>query len=126
MATADQVDTKLGVVIAALASIAALYSATAAVKVAGLLFLVPAVIAFVGFRAREWQNPPDPRSLSEKYMGLGKAQMQLQGLAVIPEAYSVYQDQLDRKSALFNLSLILTLVAALIVLVISLVMPAGK
>ena len=67
LATADQVDTKLGVVIAALASIAALYSATAAVKVAGLLFLVPAVIAFVGFRAREWQNPPDPRSLSEKY-----------------------------------------------------------
>jgi hypothetical protein len=97
LATADQVDTKLGVVIAALASIAALYSATAAVKVAGLLFVIPAVIAFNGFRAREWQNPPDPRALTRKYMNLGKPEMQLQGLAVILEAYDVNQDQLSRK-----------------------------
>lgn len=126
LATADQVDTKLGVVIAALASIAALYSATAAVKVAGLLFVVPAVVAFIGFRAREWQNPPDPRALTRKYLDLGKPEMQLQGLAVILEAYDVNQDHLSRKETLFNVALFLTLAAALVVLLLSLALPAGK
>jgi hypothetical protein len=126
LATADQVDTKLGVVIAALASIAALYSATAAVKVAGLLFVVPAVVAFIGFRAREWQNPPDPGALTRKYMNLGKPEMQLQGLAVILEAYDVNQDHLSRKETLFNVSLFLTLAAVFVVLLLSLALPAGK
>jgi len=126
LGTADQVDTKLGVVIAALASIAALYSATAAVKVAGLLFVVPAVVAFIGYRAREWQNPPGPTTLIRKYMDLGKSEMQLQGLAVILEAYDLNQDQLSRKETLFDASLTLTLAAALAVLLLSLALPAGK
>ncbi len=126
LATADQVDTKLGVVIAALASIAALYSATAAVKVAGLLFIVPAAMAFFGFRTREWQNPPDPNVLTQKYMDLGKTEMQVQALAVILEAYEVNQAQLSRKASLFNLSLALTLAAVFCVLLLSLALPAGK
>jgi hypothetical protein len=126
LANADQVDTKLGVVIAALASIAALYSATATVKVAGLLFIVPAAIAFFGFRTRDWQNPPDPNVLTQKYMDLGKTEMQAQALAVILEAYEVNKDQLSRKASLFNLSLALTLAAVFLVLLLSLAMPTGK
>src|SRR5487761_346677 len=124
LTTADQVDTKLGVVIAALASIAALYSATAAVKVAGLLFIVPAGIAFFGFRAREWQNPPDPNALAQKYMSLGKTEMQLQALAVIFEAYEANKAQLSRKAGLFNLSLALTLAAVVLVLLLNVAIPA--
>jgi len=126
LANADQVDTKLGVVIAALASIAALYSATAAVKVAGLLFIVPGAIAFYGFRTREWQNPPDPNVLTQKYMDVGKTEMQVQALAVILEAYEVNQAQLSRKASLFNLSLALTLAAVFLMLLLSVALPAGR
>jgi len=126
LATADQVDTKLGVVIAALASVAALYSATAVVKVAGLLFLVPAAVAFIGYRARNWQNPPNPGALTQKYMDQGKSEMQIQALAVILEAYGVNQAQLARKAQLFNLSLVLTLVAVVLVLLLSLALPPTK
>lgn len=124
LSTADQVDTKLGVLIAALASVTALYSATAAVKVVGFLFLVPAVIAFIGYRAREWQNPPDPTTLT-KYANLGKQAMQEQALAVILEAYSVNRAQLAFKAGLFNLSMWATLGAVVVVLILSLVLP-GK
>src|SRR5487761_574870 len=113
LATADHVDTKLGVVIAVLASVAALYAATAA-------------IAFLGFRAREWQNPPDPSALTRKYMNRGKTEMQLQALAVILEAYEANKAQLSRKAALFNWSLGLTLAAVLLVLILSVALPSGK
>ena len=126
LATANQVDTKLGVVIAALASIAALYSATAVLKVAAILFMVPAAIAFFGFRARDWQNPPDPDALARKYMNLGKTEMQLQALAVIFEAYEANKTQLSRKAALFNWSLGLTLAAVVLVLILSVALPSGK
>ncbi|HXC77209.1 MAG TPA: hypothetical protein VNU19_09160 [Candidatus Acidoferrum sp.] len=126
LATAGQVDTKLGVVIAALASVAALYSATSVLKVAGLLFIVPAAIAFFGFRAREWQNPPDPNALIRKYMNLGKTEMQLQALAVILEAYEANKAQLARKAALFNWALGLTLAAGVLVLILSVALPSGK
>jgi hypothetical protein len=125
LSSADRVDTKLGVLIAALASVAALYSATATFKIAGLLFLVPAGIAFVGYRAREWQNPPDPTALTTKYAKQGKTAMQEQALAVILEAYGVNQEQLARKSGLFNLSLWATLTVVVLVLLLSLVLP-GK
>lgn len=126
LATADHVDTKLGVVIAVLASVAALYAATAALKVAALLLIVPAAIAFLGFRAREWQNPPDPSALTRKYMNRGKTEMQLQALAVILEAYEANKAQLSRKAALFNWSLGLTLAAVLLVLILSVALPSGK
>jgi hypothetical protein len=126
LATADQVDTKLGVVIAALASVAALYSATAALKVAGILFMVPAAVAFFGFRAREWQNPPDPIALARKYLSEGRTEMQLQSLAVILEAYEANKQQLSRKAALFNWSLGLTLAAGALVLILSVALPSGK
>jgi hypothetical protein len=124
LTTADQVDTKLGVLIAALASVTALYSATAAVKVAGFLFLIPAVMAFIGYRAREWQNPPDPTTLT-KYANLGKRAMQEQALSVILEAYSVNRAQLSFKAGLFNLSLWATLAVVVLVLILSMVLP-GK
>lgn len=126
LTTADQVDTKLGVVIAALASITALYSATAAVKVAGLLILVLAAVAFIGYRARNWQNPPDPEALAQKYMDQGKSEMEIQALAVILEAYGANQAQLARKAKLFNLSLVLTLVAVVLVLLLGLALPPTK
>jgi hypothetical protein len=91
-----------------------------------LLFIVPAGIAFFGFRARVWQNPPDPGVLAQKYMDLGKTEMQLQALAVIFEAYDGNKAQLSRKAGLFNLSLALTLAAVVLVLLLSVAIPAGK
>ncbi len=126
LSTADQVDAKLGVVIAALASVAALYSATAPDKVAALLFLILAAIAFIGYRAREWQNPPRPDALTDKYLALGKVEMQRQSIAVILEAYETNRGQLSRKATIFNWSLVATLVSVSLVLLISLALPSGK
>jgi hypothetical protein len=126
LATASEVDTKLGVVIAALASIAALYSATGAIKVAALAFLIPAVIAFIGYRAREWQNPPEPDALINKYLNDGKSEMQLQAIAVILEAYASNQTQLSRKAQIFNWSLLATFGAVGFVLLLSVVVPTAR
>jgi hypothetical protein len=120
--TIDKVDAKLGVLIAALVTLASLYTATAKSGIAALILLIPAATSGIGYASRNWANPPNPVRLSE-YANLGKQRMQEEALAAILEAYPVNDAELTKKALLFNLSLILAILAVIGLILLTVLLP---
>ena len=120
--TIDKLDAKLGVLIGALVTLASLYTATAKTGIAALILLIPAVTSAFGYASRSWANPPNPVRLAE-YANLGKQRMQEEALASILAAYPVNDEELSKKSTLFNVSLILAILAVASLIVLTVLIP---
>jgi hypothetical protein len=118
----DKLDAKLGVLIGALVTLASLYTATAKSAIAALILLIPAATSAVGYASRGWANPPNPIRLSE-YANLGKQRMQEEALAAILAAYPANDIELEKKARLFNVSLILAIVAVVGLIILTALLP---
>jgi len=112
----------MGIPIGALVTLVSLYTATAKSVLAALILLVPAVTSAVGYASRGWTNPPNPIRLAE-YANLGKQRMQEEALAAILAGYPSNDTELEKKARLFNVSLILAVVAVVGLNILTAVLP---
>jgi hypothetical protein len=125
LATIDTIDAKLGVVIGTLVALAALYASTSKTALAALVLLVPAAAAALGYASRNWANPPNPIRLTA-YVNRGKQRMQEEALAVILKALSTNDRELKKKTSWFNRSLWLSLVAVVVLILLTALLPKSS
>jgi hypothetical protein len=111
----EQIDVKLGVLIAALAAAiaAALANGSRVSTVVASVLLVPIVIASAGLRVRKGRNDPDPLTVV-RFAGDDPSYIKQRALNSLMGAFADNQVDLEKKARYFNQALFAALLVILV------------